>query len=117
MGKLQLRNGNVQRDLPSNAGTILLAAIGCAVSPATIYLIFLIGGGEMNGFEAAGAALLSISFAMIILNSIWSGVWYLWRGFVHWRGRTSWPGLYSWYSDFYSLPSEQLKDLEARSYE
>lgn len=117
MGEFQSRDGNVQRDLPTNAGTIILATIGCAVSPGAIYLIFLIGGGEMNGFEAAGLALLTISFAMIILNSIWSGIWYLWRGLVHYVGRGRWPLLYSGYSEYYSLPSERLKDLEARYYE
>jgi hypothetical protein len=117
VGDYRRGNRTVQHDVPPNAQAIFLAAVGGAVSPAAIYLIFLIGGGEMNGFEAAGAALLTISFAMIILNSMWSGVWYLWRGFVHWRGRISWPGLYFWYSEFYSLPSERLKDLEARSYE
>ena len=117
MGKFQSRYSDLQRDLPPNASAIFLAAVGCAVSPGAVYVIFLIGGGEMNGFEAAGAALLTISFAMIILNSIWSGVWYAWRGLVHYLGRISWPQLYSACSDFYSCSPEQLKDLEARSYE
>jgi len=117
MGNFQQSDGDVQRDLPSNASTIILAAVGCAVSPAAIYLICIIGGGVMNGFEAAGLALLSISFAMIILNSIWSGARYAWRGLVHLVGRGSWPGLYFWYSEYYSCSLDKLKDLEARSYE